>query len=121
MYPVGSIYISTSEVNPSTYSPDTKWEAFAQGKTLVGVDLSDTDFDAAEKTGGEKKHMLRTKELAHDAYIGNADAGGGESNYVINGLVPQGNWFGFHGGLKNQDAFNIMQPYVTVYIWRRTA
>lgn len=53
VYPVGSIYISTSSTNPSTYFGGT-WQAFGKGRTLVGVDTNDTDFNYAEKTAGSK-------------------------------------------------------------------
>ena len=36
IYPVGSIYISTSSANPSTIYGGT-WERYGQGKTLVGL------------------------------------------------------------------------------------
>lgn len=52
-YPVGSIYISTSSTNPSSLFGGT-WQAFGKGRTLVGVDSNDTDFNYAEKTAGSK-------------------------------------------------------------------
>ena len=40
MYPVGSIYLSTSSTNPSNFIGGT-WVAYGQGRTLVGVGTSD--------------------------------------------------------------------------------
>ena len=54
IYPVGAIMPTTSNVNPGTYLTGTTWESFGAGKTLVGVDASDTDFDSVAKTGGAK-------------------------------------------------------------------
>jgi len=51
MYPVGSIYISVSNTNPGTLFGGT-WVSFGSGKSLVGVNSSDTDFDTVEETGG---------------------------------------------------------------------
>ena len=67
VYPVGSIYISANRVSPQVFLGGT-WEPFAYGRTLVGVDDSDSspDMDFAEplKTGGEKTHKLTIDELA---------------------------------------------------------
>lgn len=60
IYPIGSIYLSTSPTNPGTIFTGTSWEAYAQGKTIIGVDTSDSDFNEAEKIGGAK-----TISLAH--------------------------------------------------------
>lgn len=55
VYPVGSIYLSVNNVNPSTLFGGT-WVAWGSGKVPVGVDTSDTDFDTVEETGGTKSH-----------------------------------------------------------------
>ena len=54
IYPVGAIMPTTSNVNPGTYLTGTTWESFGAGKTLVGVDTADTDFNSVAKTGGAK-------------------------------------------------------------------
>lgn len=57
IYPVGAIMPSTVNVNPGTYLTGTTWELFGAGKTLVGVDTSDDDFNTVEKTGGQKEWL----------------------------------------------------------------
>ena len=52
-YPVGSVYISVSSTNPGTLFGGT-WQAFAQGRMLVGLKPTDVDFDTVEETGGSK-------------------------------------------------------------------
>lgn len=53
-FPVNAIYISTTATNPSEIWVGTTWERFGQGRTLVGVNESDTDFNTPSKQGGSK-------------------------------------------------------------------
>lgn len=62
MWPVGSVYISVSNVNPSTLFGGT-WVSFASGRTLVGVDTAQTEFNAVQKTGGNKTVTLTKDQL----------------------------------------------------------
>lgn len=61
IYPVGSIYLSVNNVNPSTIFGGT-WENFGAGRCLVGVNPNETEFNSVEKTGGEKTHKLVVNE-----------------------------------------------------------
>lgn len=75
-YPIGSIYISINDTNPSTLFGGT-WERFGKGKTLISVDEDDADFEEAQKTGGEKEHTLSYTEMPmhnHMAYAASAGA-----------------------------------------------
>lgn len=59
MWPVGSVYINASDdTNPGTTIGFGTWEVFATGRMLLGVDESDTDFNAVGKTGGAKTVAL---------------------------------------------------------------
>lgn len=58
IYPVGSIYMSVKNTNPSTFFEGTTWVAWGAGKVPVGVNTSETEFDAVEKTGGAKSVNL---------------------------------------------------------------
>ena len=61
-YPVGSLYISENNTNPSEILGGT-WERYGNGKTLVGVDSSDNDFNTVNKTGGSKTNTLAITNL----------------------------------------------------------
>ncbi len=71
VYPVGSIYISVNSANPGVVFGGT-WVAFGAGRALVGFSGTDSDFNAAEKTLGEKTHALTSSELASHSH---ADVG----------------------------------------------
>jgi hypothetical protein len=115
IYPVGSVYISWSHVDPADLFGGT-WERI-ENAFLWGVDSSGT----IGQTGGEKTHTLTVSELpAHShgsVYSGNAAgtkthawlASGGSS--MAYGTVSTG----------SGAAHNNMPPYVQVSIWRRTA
>ena len=58
IYPVGSIYMSVNNTNPSLLFAGTAWEPWGAGRVPVGVDANDTDFASAGLEGGEKTHTL---------------------------------------------------------------
>ena len=103
LYPVGSIYLSIKSKNPSEIFGGT-WERIAKGKTLVGVDENDTDFNASSKTGGEKTHKLTIEELPINSFKANGSSG--DWTYL---------------GVSSIKPHNNMQPYYTCYIFVRTA
>lgn len=54
LWPVGSIYISVNNANPASFFGGS-WVQFATGKTIVGVDTGQGEFNAVEKSGGHKE------------------------------------------------------------------
>lgn len=129
IYPVGSIYINaTNSTNPGTLLGFGTWIAFGAGRVPVGIDSSDTDFDVAEETGGAKTHTLTTNELpAHThthtvqtgrsfgSSTGSAPVVQGSDNTVLDSAAVTTSSTG--GG----SAHNNLQPYIVVYMWKRTA
>lgn len=123
LYPVGSIYLSIKSKNPSEIFGGV-WERIANGRTLVGVDENDTDFSSSEKVGGEKKHVLTVKEMPSHSHGANSGAttfadgginepsqGSGNRTFTYLSLTSTG------GGQPH----NNVPPYVTCYIFVRTA
>ena len=133
VYPVGSIYMSVKSTNPGTLFGGT-WVAIAQGRCLVGVNTSDNDFKTPEKTGGEKKHTLTVAEMPSHSHLLKHrfimwDAGApyeimngdntwkGTLQYTYNG-DPK--WYATHP-VGDSKSHNNLQPYLCVYIFKRTA
>lgn len=123
-YPVGSIYINASvSTNPATLLGFGTWSAFGAGRTLVGIDSGDTDFDTVEETGGAKTHTLDLTQIpAHSHNVStrfNTKNGGG---YVawFNGTA-EGSWTETTASQGGGLAHNNLQPYIVVYRYRRTA
>lgn len=122
VYPVGSLYMSTSATNPSSYFSGTTWEAFSVGRTFIGVDPNDTAFNAANKTGGEKTHRLTTDEIPSHTHSTRIGTGSGPYSYNVQGLpVGADASTTTTGATGGGQAHNNLPPYVTCYIWRRTA
>lgn len=141
-YPVGSIYISTSSENPGNIYGGT-WEEYGKGRTLVGVDSSDSDFSTVEKLGGEKSHTLTIDEmpshnhvermfLDQSGYSSVKPAGyayyiySTQSSNVItwtNTKLSNVNYWkiGDTEDKGGSQAHNNLQPYITTYMWKRTA
>ena len=123
VYPVGSIYISVSSVNPGLTFGGT-WVAFGSGKTLVGVDTSDADFNTVQKTGGEKTHTLTIDEMPshnHDILKPRwSTSVGANAVYGSNGS-GSGEEYDTRGYEGGGQPHNNMQPYVVVYFWKRVS
>jgi microcystin-dependent protein len=62
IYYVGSIHIATVPTNPGTIYGFGTWVSFGVGRTLVGVDTTQTEFDVVEETGGAKTVTLSAAE-----------------------------------------------------------
>jgi hypothetical protein len=120
IYPVGSIYMNaTSSTNPATLIGFGTWVAFGAGRVPVGIDSGDTDFDTAEETGGAKTHTLTVDEMpAHTHSVPNS---GSQNNSFDSGTTVGNDVTGTSGSTGGGQAHNNLQPYIVVYMWKRTA
>ena len=81
LYPVGYIYMSTNSANPGTLFPGTTWEAYAQGRVLIGAGTG-TDSRSEQKTftagstGGEYNHQLTVGEIACHTHTASSSSAG---------------------------------------------
>jgi microcystin-dependent protein len=83
-----------------------------KGKTPVGYDASQTEFNAIAKAGGEKTHTLITSEMPAHTHTVSAGGGstsnpGGSGNVALTSSSTSGSTGG-------DGAHNNLQPYVTV-------
>lgn len=116
-YPVGSIYLSVNNTNPSKWFGG-KWEQIAKGRTLVGVDISQTEFNTVKKMGGSKY----IQEHYHQTHI---DFGGNQRAECTGYSFTESTGRPYQGttgvlGVNTGNSGNL-QPYFTCYIWCRTA
>jgi hypothetical protein len=147
-HPVGSIYESTSDQSPADLFGGT-WEAMDPGRVLVsaGTASTGTVYNAGDK-GGEEKHQLTESELPNVkvTLTGTTNSAGGHSHNLTiksnnshdgSGVASSRDgdtgtfttsWAGDHahsvtvsGSFGGGQSHSNMQPFETVYRWKRTA
>lgn len=142
-HPVGSIYINASNAtNPATLLGFGTWTAFGAGRVPVGFNAADPLFDTAEETGGSKDASVvshthtatstvtdpgHTHQIAFqnvgDAFGGTravSQISGGDRKDTLSAttgitVATSLDTVGSSGTNAN------LQPYITVYMWKRTA
>ena len=126
IYPVGSIYISMMEINPSDLFGGT-WEKLSPGKFLVNVDPNDTEIDEANKEGGTNRKQLTIEEMPKHSHefehiqmqfpkdkpIADKIAGYEVEHYSFKKINTKE-----EGGSK---PFDIRPSFVSCFMYRRTA
>ena len=128
--PVGSLYFSTSSTSPASLFGGT-WERYAQGRVMVSASDTDTDFTVG-KTGGKKTHShwlpLGLEELPNGMLSvtwTHHDQGGVRRRGIAPGhhdlYQPFSRSPNSNGTEEQSYSESSLQPYVAVYIWRRTA
>ena len=119
MYPVGSIYFNAAvATNPATLLGFGTWAAYGGGRVMVGVNSSGT-FDGLNETGGDETHTLSIAELpAHTHTVAPAITGDGGAIGSSGVRVTSGTTTSSSTG--SGAAHNNIQPYITVYMWKRT-
>lgn len=120
IYPIGAIYMSASNINPEELFGGT-WVEWGSGRVPVGVNTGDNNFNTVEKTGGASTHTLTIAQIpAH--------------SHNMNARLASGTATGWHVDIQNTaaqiistasagggQAHNNLQPYITCYMWKRTA
>lgn len=141
VYPVGAVYLSTLSANPADILGFGIWASFGAGRVLVGYDGGDTDFNSGEKAGGAKSfnnsHYHKASDLR--AAIGAVNNNAGSIGYQAGGAIPGISYtYAITGGnvaithinhstpvygttdTQQSSSQSLLQPYITVYIWKRT-
>ena len=113
-FPIGKVEVFFDNDDHSNYL-GFEWERTATGKTPVGIDESDTDFNTIGKTGGEKKHQLIVSELPSNV-IQTATTGSSGDGYIMRGGYTATGTYNI-GGSGNEH--NIMQPFEVMAFWKR--
>lgn len=140
VYPVGCIYISTVSTNPGTLFGFGTWSAFAPGRVLVGIDAEQSEFNTVEETGGTKTHTLTVNEMPSHTHVQDAhthnffgrDTTTGALSSIAGATDTSSSLLSTNTNhvqpatAVNQNtgggqAHNNLQPYITVYMFKRTA
>ena len=124
IYPLGSIYITTSNTHPNVLFPNTFWIPIYD-RFLIG---GGKRYKAGSK-GGEATHTLTANEMpAHAHYMASGNSGGDSTwepdagDYLIDSVTTDKTTFWAQLGMNSAGgsaAHNNMPPYLAVYIWKR--
>ena len=143
LYPVGSIYTNaTNSTNPGTLLGFGTWTAFGAGRVMVGFNASNSLFDTAEETGGSADaivvshtHTATVTDSGHTHTITPLLLDDDNGSGVV-GVVDGDNSMGTQTYTSSSSTTGISvsnsttgssgtnanyQPYITVYMWKRTA
>ena len=145
LFPVGSIYTNSSvATNPGTLLGFGTWSAFGAGRVMVGFDSGNALFDTAEETGGSADAITvshthtATSTVTDPGHIHNIDYGtsGSSATPMVNGESDNNVLVGTKPTLSAVTSITVAttnsstgssgtnanyQPYITVYLWKRTA
>lgn len=122
VYPVGAIYISTADTNPSTLFGFGTW---AQIKDVFLLAAGDTY--AGGSAGGEATHTLINSEIPshnHAIWYPNESAGNDSAQIGYPSVASKSTYYAVGsntGDVGGGQAHNNLPPYLAVYMWRRTA
>ena len=142
LHPVGSIYINaTDSTNPGTLLGFGTWTAFGAGRVPVGFNASNPLFDTAEETGGsadaitvshthtatttitDPGHLHASGVQTSDNSYGTGSGNGTLTGTGINtGTATTGITASTTVSSTGSSGTNAnYQPYITVFMWKRTA
>lgn len=136
VYPVGSLYLNaTNATNPATLLGFGTWIAFGAGRMPVGFNAADPLFDTAEEIGGSKdatlvshNHTASVSDPGHSHIYGSGTGTAGSTastfNNASNPVNTSTTTTGISVGISTvgSSATNAnLPPYITVYMWKRTA
>ena len=140
IYPVGSIYTNaTSSTNPATLLGFGTWTAFGAGRVMVGFNSSNALFDVAEETGGsadavlpshthtatstvtDPGHFHSYTQPSPGTLVANINGTGAGAVSGSTGTKTTGITVATSNSTEGVSATNAnYQPYITVYMWKRT-
>jgi len=125
VYPVGSVYVNAEvATNPATLLGVGTWVAYGEGRVPVGKASSGT-FDTLNATGGAETHTLSEAEMPSHSHSvtyprQNTSGGGGPVHPCMDNGTG-GPLAATVSSAGSSAAHNNLQPYIVVYMWKRTA
>lgn len=125
IYPVGSIFMSVSHSTVAQVEEALggTWEAWGAGRVPVGIDTTQTEFDTVEETGGEKTHKLTVAEMPkhHHTIVPQANYTGSLSERHTTAWEKCNSTSQDTSDVGGDGYHNNLQPYITCYMYKRTA
>lgn len=133
IYPIGAIYMSVDSTDPGELFGGT-WTSWGAGCVPVGINTSDGDFSTVEKTGGNKSHIhtlwSAAAMIGSDNGLANSlafsarnigDMGGTSYSLTAGNISPAQTRSHNTALTGTTDGSSNLPPYITCYMWKRTA
>lgn len=124
MLPVGVTIMFADNLDHSNHAGKT-WVRTSVGRTPVGIDTTQTEFDTIGETGGAKTHTLSIAEMpTHKhglTYRANATSLGDIAVALSNNSGSGGVTDSFTANVGGGVAHNNLQPYEVFAFWKRIA
>lgn len=142
IYPIGSIYTNASNsTNPATLLGFGTWTAFGAGRVAIGFDSTNTLFDTAEETGGTADAIVVSHTHTanstvtdpghfHNTYNSGSIGNNGGGQALTKQAAQNQSVTTATTGISVSTTINSTgssgtnanyPPYITVYMWKRTA
>jgi hypothetical protein len=144
-WPVGAVFISVVSANPATLLGVGTWQSIGAGKVLIGLDSGDANFDTVEETGGSKtstpdvhvgtaigdhavhNHAYGTIAVADHTSVSSKQGSSSGTvvttkTHTVSGSVANNSAAQAHSITQPSQhaAMSVVQPYLVVYMWKRT-
>lgn len=135
LFPVGSIYLTTSTISPSAQFFGTVWENVSKGRVVVGVGELESKTFNAENNIGEYSHTISIDQIPKHSHafantdypyavtwhsegtISRQEAGSKDNkSYSFPGSKPIAQSIAEEGG---GEPFDSTPPTYGVYVWKR--
>lgn len=126
-YPVKSIYLTTTNINPNIILGAGIWKQICRGRALMGEGISTDEAGRSFTVLGGKKFgntqtVLTERHIPKHQFTYQAPSGGGTRSGTGGSRAFKNNWttkYTEYYGASNPEPITTVQPSFGIYVWER--